>query len=149
VPSAKASLYQAVIKRFVSNGSASHYSQLAVDLGVRPSAARALLHEITAMPLPNWLHPDTDLIASFAPFSNLPTLYRVSVNELPHTYASPPRSPESRNLVTQSRRCMSLGKSRVGPTVKKAPTVAMPIVVPMAKSAPEMRLRSTPYLIKR
>jgi hypothetical protein len=33
------------------------------------------------------LHPDTDLIASFAPFSNLPTLYRVSVNELPHTYA--------------------------------------------------------------
>lgn len=39
------------------------------------------------MALPNWLHPDTDLIASFAPFSNLPTPYRVSVNGRPHTYA--------------------------------------------------------------
>ncbi len=39
------------------------------------------------MPLPNWLHPDTDLIASFAPFSNLPTPYKVSVNGRSHTNA--------------------------------------------------------------
>ena len=69
VPSAKASLYLAIMKRFVSNGSAPHYAELAVDLGVRPGAARALLHEVTAMALPNWLHPETDLIASFAPFA--------------------------------------------------------------------------------
>ena len=30
--------------------------------------------------LPNWLFPETDLIASFAPFNNLPTQYRISVD---------------------------------------------------------------------
>jgi hypothetical protein len=87
VPSPKASLYQAVMKRFVVDGSAPHYVELAIDLGVHPGAALALLHEVTAMALPNWLHPDTDLIASFAPFSNLPTPYRVSVSGRPHSYA--------------------------------------------------------------
>ena len=29
--------------------------------------------------IPAWLFPDTDLIASFAPFNNLPTHYRLSV----------------------------------------------------------------------
>lgn len=87
MPSAKAGLYNAVMKRFVSDGSAPHYTQLAVDLGVSPNEARAVLHDVTAMALPNWLHPGTDLIASFAPFSNLPTPYRVMVSGLPHTYA--------------------------------------------------------------
>jgi hypothetical protein len=27
-----------------------------------------------------WLYPETDLICSFAPFSNLPTQYRISVD---------------------------------------------------------------------
>jgi hypothetical protein len=75
------------MKRFVVDGSAPHYTELAIDLGVHPGAALALLHEVRAMALPNWLHPDTDLIASFAPFSNLPTPYRVSVSGRPHTYA--------------------------------------------------------------
>lgn len=39
------------------------------------------------MGLPVWLHPGTDLIASFAPFSSLPTLYRISVHGLHHGYA--------------------------------------------------------------
>jgi hypothetical protein len=34
---------------------------------------------------------------------------------------------------------MSLGKRKVGPTVKKAPTVTMPTIVPIAKSVPVMR----------
>jgi hypothetical protein len=37
--------------------------------------------------LPVWLHPGTDLVASFAPFSSLPTLYRLSVDGAPHGYA--------------------------------------------------------------
>ena len=39
------------------------------------------------MGLPMWLHPGTDLIASFAPFSSLPTLYRVAIDGRPHGYA--------------------------------------------------------------
>ena len=87
MPSPKAGLYQAVLKRFVRDGFAPHYTELAGDLGIRPSAARTLLHEVTAMPLPNWLHPGTDLIASFAPFSNLPTPYRISLDGHPHAHA--------------------------------------------------------------
>ena len=30
--------------------------------------------------MPAWLHPDTDYIVSFAPFHNLPTQYRISVD---------------------------------------------------------------------
>ena len=29
---------------------------------------------------PGWMHPDTDLIASFPPFNNQPTQYRISVD---------------------------------------------------------------------
>ena len=43
---------------------------------------------------------------------------------------------------------MSLGKSTVGPTVRNAPIVAMPIIVPMAKSVPVTRWLPRPYRIK-
>jgi len=39
------------------------------------------------MGLPNWLVPDTDYIASFAPFSNIPTQYLVSVDGQQRWYA--------------------------------------------------------------
>jgi hypothetical protein len=29
--------------------------------------------------IPGWLHPSTDYIASFAPFNNLPTQYRITI----------------------------------------------------------------------
>ena len=57
MPSQKASLYQKVMNRFVVDGTAQHYAQLAVDLGVCPSAARASLHEVAAMALPKWDPP--------------------------------------------------------------------------------------------
>src|SRR5581483_11042918 len=44
---------------------------------------------------------------------------------------------------------MSLGKRKVGPTVKKAPTVTITTIVPIAKSAPVMRCWPRPYRIKR
>ncbi|MBW2204290.1 MAG: hypothetical protein JRF52_09395 [Deltaproteobacteria bacterium] len=30
--------------------------------------------------VPGWLFPNTDLIASFAPFNNLPTQYRITID---------------------------------------------------------------------
>jgi hypothetical protein len=41
---------------------------------------RRALHELmSAGVLGMWLFPDTDYISSFAPFSNLPTQYRLTI----------------------------------------------------------------------
>ena len=40
---------------------------------------RALIHELFARNVPGWVHPGTDLIASFAPFNNQPTQYRITI----------------------------------------------------------------------
>jgi hypothetical protein len=72
-------VYDAIMRRLVADGRAPHYTELAAELGVAPAAGRALLHELMALPLPNWLHPHTDLIASFPPFNTLPTQYRLGV----------------------------------------------------------------------
>jgi hypothetical protein len=60
---------------------------IAMALGWSPDHARMVLREVVGMGLPLWLHPGTDLIASFAPFASLPTLYRISVNGSRHGYA--------------------------------------------------------------
>ena len=42
---------------------------------------------VLAAGVPGWLHPGTDYIASFPPFNNQPTQYRVSVDGEPRWYA--------------------------------------------------------------
>jgi hypothetical protein len=73
-------MYHLVMRAFVATGRAPHYMDLAQEMAISPDEAQALLHELTAMRLPNWLIPGTDLIESFAPFSNVPNAYRVSVD---------------------------------------------------------------------
>jgi hypothetical protein len=42
---------------------------------------RKALHDLVQLGIPGiWLFPDTDYISSFAPFSSLPTQYRISVD---------------------------------------------------------------------
>ena len=72
---------------YVERGIAPHYLEMAADLGWAPDRARTVLHEVVEAGLPVWLHPGTDLIASFAPFSSLPTLYRLSVDGRAHGFA--------------------------------------------------------------
>ena len=72
--------YHFILGFIVENGVAPHYTELAREFGVSPAEGRELLHELMSQALPNWLHPGTDLIASFAPFNNLPTHYRVTVD---------------------------------------------------------------------
>ncbi len=72
--------YHFIMRCFVETGRAPHYTDIAAEFSVSPDDGKRLLHEVMAAGLPNWLHPDTDLIASFAPFNNLPTHYRVSVD---------------------------------------------------------------------
>lgn len=87
MPSDRARLYHQVLVGYVETGVAPHYVEIARALGWEPDRARAVLHEVVGIGLPLWLHPGTDLIASFAPFSSLPTVYRISVDGMPHGHA--------------------------------------------------------------
>lgn len=71
--------YAAIMSEIVATGVALHYAELARTLGVEPLRAKALISRIIDL-TPGWLHPGTDYIASFPPFNNQPTQYRVSVD---------------------------------------------------------------------
>ena len=60
-------------------GVTPHYAELVSDLGVERATALGLIKKLISM-TPGWLHPGTDYIASFPPFNNQPTQYRVSVD---------------------------------------------------------------------
>jgi len=72
--------FHVIIKRMVETGQAPHYTELAADLGVAPEEGRKALHELFFRGFPGWLFPKTDYIASFAPFSQIPTQYRISID---------------------------------------------------------------------
>ena len=73
--------FHAVMRRFVETGQAPHFTELASELGLEVEDGRELLKDLTSAPgVPAWLHPETDLLVSFAPFNNLPTQYRISVD---------------------------------------------------------------------
>ncbi len=76
------SAYTAVLSFIVDRGRAPHYMELAKEVGVGPERARALLRETAnAGPVAGcWLAHDTDLVESWAPFSNVPTHVRISVD---------------------------------------------------------------------
>ena len=71
--------FSSIMSTMVETGQAPHYTELAVDLDVAPNDARDLVHELMAV-IPGWTHPGTDYIASFPPFNNQPTQYRISVD---------------------------------------------------------------------
>ena len=72
--------FRIIMGRMVETGVAPHYTELASDLGVAPDDARSIVNEIIGTGFPGWLHPDTDWIASFPPFPNIPTQYRITVD---------------------------------------------------------------------
>ena len=86
-PQFLAKMFHAIMVGFVQTGRAPHYAELARPLSVPPEEARQALHQLVNMGLPTWLHPHTDYIASFAPFSNIPTQYLVSVDGKQRWYA--------------------------------------------------------------
>ena len=73
------SAYAAIMSEIVASGVAPHFAELARTLEVEPQRAKALITRIIDL-TPGWLHPGTDYIASFPPFNNQPTQYRVSVD---------------------------------------------------------------------
>jgi hypothetical protein len=71
--------YASIMATMVATGQAPHFTELANDLGVSMEEGKALVHELVGM-TPGWTHPGTDYIASFPPFNNQPTQYRISVD---------------------------------------------------------------------
>jgi hypothetical protein len=79
-PSLLDKTYNVIIKSLVETGQASHYTEISAALGLTVEEARKALHDLMAAREPGiWLFSDTDYISSFAPFSNLPTQYRITV----------------------------------------------------------------------
>jgi hypothetical protein len=73
--------YNTIIKKMVATGGAPHYTEIAGAVKIPIEEARKALHELMAVGIPGiWLFPETDYISSFAPFSNLPTQYRITVD---------------------------------------------------------------------
>jgi hypothetical protein len=74
-------VYGVILKRMVETGQAPHYTEIAAELGVPVEEGRKALHDLIDAKIPAmWLYPETDYICSFAPFNNLPTQYRISVD---------------------------------------------------------------------
>ena len=74
-------IYHFIITRMKETGVAPHYTEIANELGVSVEEGRQKLRELMDFGIPGiWLAPGTDYIQSFAPLSNLPTQYRISVN---------------------------------------------------------------------
>jgi hypothetical protein len=72
--------FTVIMKRMIVTGQAPHYTELANELGVPVERGRQLVAGIMAAGVPGWTHPGTEYIASFPPFNNQPTQYRVHVD---------------------------------------------------------------------
>ena len=88
-PEERQSVHQSVLRHFVETGRAPHYTELAEALGLVPAKARQIIRETTAeSPFSfAWMTPDTDYIASWAPFASLPNHHLTSVDGVQKWYA--------------------------------------------------------------
>ena len=70
-----------VLKSFIEKGHAAGHTEVATALGLSMEEGRQLYRElIDGQYHSAWLEPDTDYVISFAPFNNLPTPYRISID---------------------------------------------------------------------
>ena len=72
--------FHIIMKRMVETGQAPHFTEIAQELGISVEEGRKILHELFSAGIPGWLYPNTDFITSFAPFNNLPTQYRITID---------------------------------------------------------------------
>ena len=71
--------YTAVLDHFVQTGRAPHYTELGTILGISPEEARNIQHKTAESAVACWFVKDTDYVESWAPFSNVPTQYLISI----------------------------------------------------------------------
>jgi hypothetical protein len=73
-------VFHIIMKRMVATGQAPHYTEIAAELDVPVEEGRTAIHKLFGAGVPGWLFPNTDFITSFAPFNNLPTQYRITID---------------------------------------------------------------------
>ena len=71
--------FQVIMRHMIETGRAPHYTELAAALRCDIEDGRQSLHRVIDAFVPSWLYPETDYVASFCPFSKVPTQYRISV----------------------------------------------------------------------
>jgi len=72
--------FQTILDRFITTGEAPNYEEIATELGIAPSEAQKVTRKlISSFSFPGWFQAKTDNIASFAPFNNLPTNYKLTI----------------------------------------------------------------------
>ena len=69
-----------IMKRMMKTGQAPFYTEIAKELGVFMEEGRKALHDLFKTAVACWVFPNTDYIASFTPFSNVPTQYRITID---------------------------------------------------------------------
>ena len=74
-------IYNIILTKMVETGQAPHYTEIATELGMSMEEGRKALHNLFSTGMAAWLHPNTDHIVSFAPFNNLPTQYRITIDD--------------------------------------------------------------------
>ena len=79
--------FRAIRDSFIETGRAPHYADLAKSLDVPVPLAQQALRDLMKTSYPGWVYPNTDYIASFAPFQNFPTQYKISVEGRPRGHA--------------------------------------------------------------
>ncbi len=71
--------YSVIMKGFVETGQAPHYTEIAAELGVSPREGRQALRKLFSIRgFAGWL--EVDAVVSMAPFNNLPTQYRITID---------------------------------------------------------------------
>ncbi len=71
--------YTIVVEHFMKTGRAPHYTELAATLGLPPEEARQAQHKAAESSIGCWFANGIDYVESWAPFSNIPTHYLVSI----------------------------------------------------------------------
>ena len=78
--------YTTILRHVVETGRTPHHTELALALGTTPDEAKELQEAAAGAAAGCWLAPETDYIQSWAPFSNIPTQYLVSVDGVQKWY---------------------------------------------------------------
>ena len=72
--------FHVIMKEMIATGRAPFYTELASSLGLPPEEGRKVQQDLFSAGIAGWLYPGTDHITSFAPFNNLPTQYRITID---------------------------------------------------------------------
>ena len=86
-PSELDQTFHIIIEKMIATGQAPQYTEIAVALGVSPEKGRKTFRKLfSTLGFPGWLNPKTDDVVAFAPFNNVPTNYRLTIDGIQKWY---------------------------------------------------------------